>query len=76
MSALPPFFFVTAIVGALLWMTDAPYPFGILGALIVLASVGGLTFSSAYVHEFMPLEWAHIVSPLKRLVARRGASRS
>jgi hypothetical protein len=67
MSALPNFFFITAITGAVLCLADIPYPFPLLGMIVVGASIGGFLFSAAYVHAFMPQEWQRKVAPLRRL---------
>ena len=69
MSALPRFFFITAIAGLVLWLVDMPYPFPLLGMFVVAASIGGFAFSAAYVHAFMPQEWRRKVAPLRRLVS-------
>ena len=76
MSAMPPFFLTTTLAGLVMWMADAPYPFTLLGAMIVIASVGGLLFSSAYVHAYMPLEWAGFTASVRRLFARSAPART
>jgi len=76
MSAMPPFFLTTTLAGLLMWMADAPYPFTLLGATIVIASVGGLLFSSAYVHAYMPVEWAGLTAWVRRLLTRGAPARS
>ena len=57
MSALPRFFFLTALAGLALWLTAAPYPFPLLATFIMAASALGFVLSMAYVHEFMPWQW-------------------
>jgi len=69
MSALPRFFFITAIAGVVLWLLDAPYPFPLLGLVTLIASIGGFLCSAAYVHAFMPQQWARKTAPLRRLAA-------
>lgn len=69
MSALPRFFFLTAIAGLALWAADVPYPFPLLGLFTLISSVGGFVFSTAYVHAFLPAEWERKVAPLRRLAA-------
>jgi len=69
MSALPRFFFITAIAGLALWLADMPYPFPLLGIVIIAASIGGFVFSAAYVHAFMPQEWQRKIAPLRRLAS-------
>ncbi len=67
MSAMPRFFFLTAIAGLALWVTDAPYPFPLLALIIMGGSAGGFVLSMAYVHSFMPWEWHLKVAAMRRL---------
>ena len=67
MSALPRFFFLTALAGLALWFTGAPYPFPLLAKFIMTGSVMGFVLSMAYVHEFMPWQWRAKMAALRRV---------
>ncbi|MEP7205465.1 MAG: hypothetical protein ABI920_00890 [Casimicrobiaceae bacterium] len=67
MSALPRFFFLSALAGLGLWLTGAPYPFPLLGKLIVGCSVVGFFLSVAYVRAFMPAQWQGRTAWLRRV---------
>lgn len=67
MSALPRFFFLAGVAGLALWLTGAPYPFPLLGQVIVACSAGGFVLSAAYVHAFMPKDWQMRTAWLRRV---------
>lgn len=69
MSALPRFFILTAVIGVAMSLADLPYPFPLIGTFVLCASLGGLLFSAAYVHAFMPVEWHRSTAGLRRLLS-------
>ena len=67
MSVLPPFFLLAGLMGAFIWLVPAPYPFPILGKLIVGASVAGFALSITYVRAFLPEQWQAKLAAVRRV---------
>ena len=68
MPRYPSFYLLGALAGVGLWLTNAPPPFPLLAAIVVIAGFAGLAVSLTYLYHFDRWQWRVKAAAVRRFV--------